>query len=171
MTKVFYLGIKKIWQIPILAGGDPQLSSALMCLTSVFGMGTGVTTSISSPEMFCILTFQYTLKNIYKSSVVHPTKFAWLSPRPISSGQLNTLLHLHSQSIKHVCLHVALLDYSMRYLILWRVSHLDAFSVYPFQTWLLSYATGVATDAPSVCPSWSSRTKDSSTQISSACDR
>ena len=34
-----------------------------------------------------------------------------------------------------------------------------------------AYATGVATDAPSVCPSWSSRTKDSSTQISYACDR
>ena len=59
----------------------------------------------------------------------------------------------------------------MRYLILRWASHLDAISVYPFHTWLLSRATGVTTDTPSVCPSWSSRTKDSSSQISSACDR
>ena len=32
------------------------------------------------------------------------------SPRSISIGQLNTLLHLHPQSINHVCLRVVLLD-------------------------------------------------------------
>ena len=87
-----------------------------MSLTSVFGMGTGVTSFTFSPEMFYALFnnfcyFKYTLKNIYMPRVVLlPTKFAWLSPRPISSGQLNTLLHLHLQPIKHVCFHVALLD-------------------------------------------------------------
>ena len=68
-------------------------------------------------------------------------------------------------------LHGILLPYGMRYLILGWASHLDAFSVYPFHTQLLSYAIGMTTDKPSVCPSWSSRTKDSSPQISCACDR
>ena len=38
------------WQRPILTGGSPQLLSAFKCLTSVFGMGTGVTTWLSSPD-------------------------------------------------------------------------------------------------------------------------
>ena len=95
----------------------------------------------------------------------------WLSPRYISIGQLNALLHLHLQPINQL---VFLVSYQLNvvgYLILGWASHLDAFSVYPFHTWLLSRATGVTTDKPSVCPSWSSRTKDSSLQISSACDR
>ncbi len=68
------LGIKKIWQIPIFAGGDPKLSSALMCLTSVFGMGTGVTTSISSPEMF--IYSGYALINInINMCIMHIEKY------------------------------------------------------------------------------------------------
>ena len=55
-----------------------------------------------------------------------------------------------------------------RYLILRGASRLDAFSVYPFPTWLLCYALGSTTDAPEVSPSRSSRTKDSSPQISNA---
>ena len=51
---------KKHWQRPILA---KSLSSALKGLTSVFGMGTGVSLSISSPMyinyiilfLFCIV--------------------------------------------------------------------------------------------------------------------
>ena len=80
-----------------------------MSLTSVFGMGTGVSSVTFSPEIL-YASLQCTLKNIYMSRVALTTKFAWLSPRPISSGQLSTLLHLHPQPIKHVCLHVALLD-------------------------------------------------------------
>ena len=34
----------------------------------------------------------------------------WLSPRPISTGHLNTSLHLQLQPIKHMCLYVVLLD-------------------------------------------------------------
>ena len=56
----------------------------------------------------------------------------------------------------------------MGYLILRGASRLDAFSVYPFQTWLLCRAPGGATDTPVVRPSRSSRTKDSSSQISYA---
>ena len=97
--------------------------------------------------------------------------FLWLSPRFISIGQLNTLLYLHLQPINHVVYMESYYLNGMRYLILGGASHLDAFSVYPFHTQLLSHAIGMTTDTPSVCPSWSSRTKDSSLQISYACDR
>ena len=40
----------KAWQRPTLTGAKPQLPSALRSLTSVFGMGTGVTFSPSSPN-------------------------------------------------------------------------------------------------------------------------
>ena len=54
------------------------------------------------------------------------------------------------------------------YLILRGASRLDAFSVYPVPTWLPGYAFGNATGTPEVSPSRSSRTKDSSSQISYA---
>ena len=38
------------WRRPTLTGAKPQLPSALRSLTSVFGMGTGVTFSLSSPN-------------------------------------------------------------------------------------------------------------------------
>ena len=40
------------WQRPTLAGGNPQLLSALKSLTAVFGMGTGVSFSLSPPHFF-----------------------------------------------------------------------------------------------------------------------
>ena len=61
-----------------------------------------------------------------------------------------------------------LLAYAMGYLILRGASRLDAFSVYPFQTWLLGHALGSTTDTPEVRPTRSSRTKGSSSQISYA---
>ena len=54
------------------------------------------------------------------------------------------------------------------YLILRGASRLDAFSVYPFRAWLPGYRLGSLTGAPAVRPSRSSRTKDSSSQISYA---
>ena len=54
------------------------------------------------------------------------------------------------------------------YLIVRGASRLDAFSVYPFPTWLPGHAPGGATGTPEVSPSRSSRTKDSSSQISYA---
>src|SRR5699024_12411686 len=47
-----------------------------------------------------------------------------------------------------------------------RGSCLDAFSTYPCPTWLPSYAPGGTTGTPAVCPSPSSRTKDSSVRTS-----
>ena len=56
----------------------------------------------------------------------------------------------------------------MGYLILRGASRLDAFSVYPFRTWLPGHGFGKPTGPPAVRPSRSSRTKDSSSQISYA---
>ena len=56
----------------------------------------------------------------------------------------------------------------MGYLILRGASRLDAFSVYPFRTWLPGHGFGKPTSPPAVRPSRSSRTKDSSSQISYA---
>jgi hypothetical protein len=38
------------WRRPALTGGNPQLPSALKSLTAVFGMGTGVTSSLLPPD-------------------------------------------------------------------------------------------------------------------------
>ena len=53
-------------------------------------------------------------------------------------------------------------------LILGWASHLDAFSGYPIGTWLPGDAPGGTTGTPEVPPSRSSRTRDSSPQISCA---
>ena len=63
-----------------------------------------------------------------------------------------------------------LLTCVMGNLILRGASCLDAFSTYPVHTQLPSDAFGKTTGTPAVCPSRSSRTKDSSSQISYAHD-
>ena len=60
--------------------------------------------------------------------------------------------------------------YAVGYLILKRVSRLDAFSVYLNRTPLLCYAAGATTDAQLVRSSRSSRTKDKPSQVSYAHD-
>ena len=60
------------------------------------------------------------------------------------------------------------LTLTMGYLILRGASRLDAFSVYPVPTWLPGREPGGSTGTPEVSPSRSSRTKDSSSQISYA---
>ena len=62
------------------------------------------------------------------------TIFSWLSPRIISTDQLNTLLYLHLQPINHIVYVDSYYLIGMGYLILGWASHLDAFSVYPFHT-------------------------------------
>ena len=61
-----------------------------------------------------------------------------------------------------------LLAFAMGYLFLRGASRLDAFSVYPVPTWLPGHALGSATGTPEASPPRSSRTKDSSSQISYA---
>ena len=91
----------------------------------------------------------------------------WSSPRPISDSQLRKLLPLHLCSI-YLVVFKGSYFFRMGDLISRGASRLDAFSVYPVRTWLLCRAPGGATDSPAVRPSRSSRTKDSSSQISCA---
>ena len=94
-------------------------------------------------------------------------KCFWSSPRPISSSQLHTLLYFHPCPI-YLVVFKGSYFFRMGYLILRGASRLDAFSVYPFQAWLPGRRLGSLTGAPAARPSRSSRTKDSSSQISCA---
>ena len=91
----------------------------------------------------------------------------WSSPHPISNSQLHALLHFHLCPI-YLVVFKGVYFFRMGYLILRGASRLDAFSVYPFRAWLLGRRLGRLTDAPAARPSRSSRTKDSSSQISYA---
>jgi len=92
---------------------------------------------------------------------------SWSSPHPISNSQLHTLLYFHLCPI-YLVVFKGVYFFRMGYLILRGASRLDAFSVYPFQTWLPGRRLGSLTGTPAVRPSRSSRTKDSSSQISYA---
>ena len=98
-----------------------------------------------------------------------PDRFltSWSSPHPISSSQLHVLPHFHPCPINLVVFK-GVYSFRMGYLILRGASRLDAFSVYPFRAWLPGYRLGSLTGAPAARPSRSSRTKDSSSQISYA---
>ena len=76
------------------------------------------------------------------SKINHFFKPFRLSPRPISNSQLHALLHFHPCPIYLV---VFKGSYFLRMgnLILRGASRLDAFSVYPFPTWLLCHAVGL----------------------------
>src|SRR6266702_6357442 len=89
-------------------------------------------------------------------------------PRAISTGPLNTLLHLHVPPINVVVSHGSYSLKGMGSLISRWASRLDAFSGYPIQTWLISSAVGTTTDTPEVCSLRSSRTRSDSSQASSA---
>src|SRR5688572_22741926 len=97
------------------------------------------------------------------------SKFYGQAERAISNGQLNALLRLHIRPINVVVFHgpsegvCPLGDLISR-----QVSRLYAFSAYPDQTSLPSYATGVTTGSQEVCPARSSRTGARPSQISSA---
>ena len=75
---------------------------------------------------------------------------------------------LHLRPIKQLVSLRPYLLFEVGDLILGWASRLDAFSAYPLQTWLLSGAPGGTTDTPEVCPSRSSRTRESSPQVSCA---
>ena len=106
--------------------------------------------------------------NFHRRLVIHDTSsLLWSSPRPISDSQLHVLPHFHLCPI-YLVVFKGVYFIRMGYLILRGASRLDAFSVYPFQTWLPCYAIGMTTDTPAVRPARSSRTKASSFQISYA---
>ena len=84
---------------------------------------------------------------------------------PVSSAPL---LRFHTRPINLVVYEGSLGACGPGYLVLRPASRLDAFSGYPFRTWLPGYATGVTTGTPEVRPPRSSRTMGSSSQVSFA---
>ena len=116
---------------------------------------------------FLLLSIFHPSGNNFLLPIQFLTITFWLSPRPISNSQLHALLHFHLCPI-YLVVFKGSYYLRMGYLILRGASRLDAFSVYPVPTWLPGYAFGNATGAPEVSPSRSSRTKDSSSQISYA---
>ena len=70
------------------------------------------------------------------------------------------MLDVYKRQVSH--------SFESGYLILRGASRLDAFSVYAFPSWLPGRAIGMTTGPPADGPSRSSRTKDSSAQISCA---
>ena len=116
-----------------------QVHSALRGLTSVFGMGTGVSLLLSSPvwlSMFCTklsssrLFFRICDQALDLLVSVSSTHYCAYTP-----------------DLSPCSLQGVLLPYDMGYLILRWVSRLDAFSVYPFRTSLPCYAAGATTGA------------------------
>ena len=103
----------------------------------------------------------------YLSRIFFKTLRFWSSPHPISNSQLHVLPHFHPCPI-YLVVFKGVYFFRMGHLILRGASRLDAFSVYPFRTWLPGRRLGSLTGTPAVRPSRSSRTKDSSSQISYA---
>ena len=118
-----------------LPGGDllsqgvaPQVPSALAGLTSVFGMGTGGSLPLYPPDKSSSDSAPRALHSEHVSLEFNP------SPRPISTGRLNALLRLHLRPINLVFYQGPYRVKPVGDLISGWVSHLDAFSAYPFRT-------------------------------------
>ena len=73
------------WQRPTLTG-KTQLPSALKNLTSVFGMGTGVTSSLSPPDTYL------SNKNYYTCSLHYVKNFFVLSKLDNVFTEINQLI-------------------------------------------------------------------------------
>ena len=121
--------------------------------------------SQNSSAAFAATRFLYAFKTSYR--VFYQMIAFWSSPQTISNSQLHTLLHFHLCPI-YLVFFKGLYPRRVGYLISGWASRLDAFSVYPFRTWLPGYAIGMTAGAPAVRPARSSRTKASSPQISYA---
>ena len=157
------MGIKKesgSWRWPTLA---LRLPSALAGLTAVFGMGTGVTPPPWPPRSFVVEVW------LPENSIASTCDFVNPSPRPISTGRLNTLLCVHLRPINVVVYHGPYLVDPVGNLILKQASRLDAFSAYLFRRSLTSRALGRTTGTRELRPSRSSRTRDSLPQVPSGC--
>jgi hypothetical protein len=91
------------------------------------------------------------------------------SPRPISTGQLNTLLCVHFRPIYVIVFHGPYQVNPVGNLILKQASRLYAFSAYLFRRSPTSHALGRTTGTRELRPSRSSRTRDSLSQVSCGC--
>ena len=82
----------------------------------MFGMGTGGSSLLSPPDFSLLEVVPSKLNNAKYDSISYSfLNLSWSSPRSISTGQLNTLLHLHLRPINHV---VCMGPY---YLVVWEI--------------------------------------------------
>ena len=152
-------------------GATPQVPSALVVLTSVFGMGTGVAPPLWSPGTLLYLWGSPRGLPLLERSIASTSGDCSPSPRPISTGRLNALLRLHLRPINLVIYQGPYQIKSVGNLILERASRLYAFSAYPFRRSPTSRALGRTTGTRELRPSRSSRTRDSLPQVSNGCTR
>ena len=121
------------WQRPTLAGGDPPTTLGVQKLNDCVRHGNRCI-------LLAIATTLFSWKNFVLSKLANinflpsNTISTWLSPRPISIGPLRASLHFHFQPIYLIISQGSYFHIGMGNLILRRVSHLDAFSVYLIHT-------------------------------------
>ena len=108
-------------------GVAPQVPSAQRGLTTLFGMGRGVSLSLSRHQKGRDAA-SVKLENRTRQVKNNPS-----SPRPISTGLLTTLLRLHSRPINLVVYQGSYSLKGMGELISRLASRLDAFSGYPIR--------------------------------------
>ena len=156
---------------PPLSSPTHQIESCIAlclsrCLLNEFNINVSIILHFA-PRWFSLLTISSLLTPRGRRCVptTSPSSVSPAKPSTISTGQLQTLLPFHLPPIKLVVSQrsYGLLD--LGYLILRQVSHLDAFSGYPFRRSLLGYALGRTTDTRALRPPRSSRTRGSSSQI------
>jgi hypothetical protein len=144
-------------------GVSPQVPSARAVFTAVFGMGTGVSPPLLPPETCQVLRSPSRTPERARATRIP-------SPRPISTGRLNTSPCVHLRPINLVVCQGPYPVDPVGDLISRTASRLDAFSAYPFRRSPTSHAPGGTTGTRELRPSRSSRTRDSSSQISYAHD-
>ena len=159
------------------------------CLTAVFGMGTGVSSRVCSPESRVRPRGGAAVEQEGSGKGWTLRALAWrdggeacpvgvpaeqginaAKRSAVSTGWLRVLLPLHARPIDLVVFqepsYLRTGD-----LILRGVSRLDAFSVYPGRAWLPSAAPSGTTGTPEARPSQSSRTREGAAQASCARNR
>ena len=167
------------WKWRLAARYFPALLGAVSSprgpLTAVFGMGTGVSAPPEPPT-----------KGIGQDGPEDDDMHAWrLSPprhgmRRTAGGRRESRTAYQNASAERVAAlapcacQPGSLPGAFRGLRLGRpvfggAWRLDAFSAYPFATWLPGRADGSTTGAPEVARPWSSRTRGRSRQSSCAC--
>ena len=165
-------GGKKSGGVLLSQGRSSQVPSALEGLTSVFGMGTGVTPPLWPPKS--VVNFERRSGRTGSAATrglhsEHERLCTNPSPRPISTGQLNTLLCVHFRPINVVFCHGPYQVDPVGRFILEEASRLDAFSGYLVRRSLTSHALGRTTGTRELRPSRSSRTRDSFPQSTYGC--
>jgi hypothetical protein len=171
--------------------------SGLKGLTSVFGMGTGGSPSLQSPktyfesarttepatagparanppQTFASIRVHLRPMNIdgptHKTAAANsmPTENFMVKPNGLLVTVSSTYYYASTSVLSTWSSSTALLSFRLGNLISGKVSRLYAFSAYPDQTSLPSYATGVTTGSQEVCSTRSSRTRVNPPQISCA---